>query len=435
MRGLPGYKACAEREISTRHVDILDGVRVLAIFIVAWFHIWQQSWLRPFIYDAAAHKAYLNAEPMVRSGYIMVDLMLLMSGFLLFLPYARHMIEGEAMPRAREFYVKRALRILPSYWLCIAVLLFCFALPAHGWRMDKWLRLDLITHLTFTHVFNGHTYVGTELNVVLWTLAIEVQFYLIFPLIARLFTKKPLLTWVVMVAAGLAFRHLIVLKQPDTTLWVNQLPAFLDVYANGMLSAIFYVHLARAVKHNRWTRLAGTALALVLLAAIWQVILRQASASTHEMIRVYQAQHRFMFSAYCCMFILAAAHASAGLRYLLSNKVMRILSAISFQYYIWHQFLAAKMHNDWRFPPSRSLEPHVDGEQPWQWLFTLCAFGFPLILSLILTYGFEQPIAKAGWKAYKKRKQSKQSRQSSKSKQPERMEAPNEGSENGTAGT
>jgi len=413
---IANYRARAQQEVSARHVDILDGVRVLAIFIVAWFHIWQQSWLRPYIYDEATSTTHLNLEPLVRSGFVMVDVMLLISGFLLFLPYARRMIEGGPRPNVKGFYLKRALRILPSYWLCIAIMLFAFALPERDFVMDARLWKDLWTHLTFTHVFFYETYIATELNVVLWTLAIEVQFYLIFPLIARLFSKRPLVTWFVMVAAAFAFRDLMVRPQSDTNLWVNQLPTFLDVYANGMLAALCYVHLSRTLKHTRWTRLASTALAFVMLFLIWQQVKIYSSSGAyamqmridwHEAIRIFQARYRFQFSIYASIFILAAANAGLAFRFFFSSRMMRVLAAVSFQYYIWHQFLAAKMRSDWRFPPSVAQNPNEVGEQPWQWLFTLCAFGFPLILSLILTYGFERPIAKLGWGLWTKRKERK----------------------------
>jgi len=253
-------------------------------------------------------------------------------------------------------------------------------------------------------VFFYETYIATELNVVLWTLAIEVQFYLLFPLIAWTFSKRPLISWAALTAAGLAFRHFVVLRQPDTSLYVNQLPAFLDVYANGMLAAVCYVHIARSVRHNRWTRLAGTALTLVMALAVWQLALIHSRSGSFEMIRRNQAGYRFLLSAYVCVLILAAANAGTGLRYLLSNKLMRGFAAISFHYYIWHQFLAANMRGEWRFPPSVSEMPHEAGERPWQWLFTLCAFGFPLLLSIMLTYGFERPVARWGMGAWKQRR-------------------------------
>lgn len=412
MRLFSGFAACARREVSVHHVDVLDGIRALAIFIVAWFHIWQQSWLWPTLYLEKSGTMLLNLSPLVSAGYIMVDVMLLISGFLLFLPYARYMWArdhgelgpGSRLPGIKEFYVKRALRILPSYWLSIFVVLFFFALPRREFYTTESMWRDIFSHLTFTNVFYYDAYMGTKLNVALWTLAIEVQFYVIFPWIARLFVKKPLACWGLLTAAGLAFRYFVVLKQPDTNMWVNQLPTFLDVYANGMLAAVFYVNFAKAIRHNRWTRLCFSAFSMVMVAVIWQIIQRQATAQGGEMIRLYQTQNRFFLSVCVCAFILFSANAGATVRYVLSNKTVRVASAISLQYYIWHQYIADQLHNWWHFPPSISPMPHEAMEKTWQWQFTLCAFGIPLILALLLTYGFEQPIARAGLRAWKRRR-------------------------------
>ena len=40
-----------QRDYQTDHIDVLDGVRALAILIVVWFHFWQQSWLMPIVGD------------------------------------------------------------------------------------------------------------------------------------------------------------------------------------------------------------------------------------------------------------------------------------------------------------------------------------------------------------------------------------------------
>lgn len=72
----------------TGHIGVLDGIRVFAIGIVAWFHFWQQSWLSPQI-------GSISLDWLVRTGYLLVDMMILLSGFCLFLPYARAMVYGE----------------------------------------------------------------------------------------------------------------------------------------------------------------------------------------------------------------------------------------------------------------------------------------------------------------------------------------------------
>ena len=72
-----------------KRIPELDGLRVLMIFIVSWYHIWQQSWLRPVV-------GSYSLDYLVRSGYIWVDGTVLLSSFLLFLPYARAMRDRDS---------------------------------------------------------------------------------------------------------------------------------------------------------------------------------------------------------------------------------------------------------------------------------------------------------------------------------------------------
>ena len=76
----------ARRAPDVRHVDTCDGIRAMAILIVGWFHIWQQSWLYPSLTVLGRE---ISFDPLVRSGYMWVDLMILISGFCLFLPWVR----------------------------------------------------------------------------------------------------------------------------------------------------------------------------------------------------------------------------------------------------------------------------------------------------------------------------------------------------------
>ena len=83
---------------SDRYVDTCDGLRAIAVLIIGWFHIWQQSWLYP---ELTVLGRTISFDPLVRSGYIFVDAMILISGFCLYLPWARAREEGGALPAAR----------------------------------------------------------------------------------------------------------------------------------------------------------------------------------------------------------------------------------------------------------------------------------------------------------------------------------------------
>ena len=69
----------------------LDGLRVLMIFMVGWFHIWQQSWLEPSFEIGGA---WFSLDHIVRSGYVWVDATILLSAFLMLLPMARRWAAG-----------------------------------------------------------------------------------------------------------------------------------------------------------------------------------------------------------------------------------------------------------------------------------------------------------------------------------------------------
>ena len=172
---------------TNKRIPELDGLRVLMIFIVSWYHIWQQSWLRPMI-------GTYSLDYLVRSGYVWVDGTVLLSSFLLFLPYAKAMREKLPAPDTRDFYFRRVRRILPGYWFIILATLFAVAIPWSLYDSPQFLVKDVATHLTFTFPFFYDTYIATPLGAASWTLAIMVQGYALFPLVARGVLKKPVLT-------------------------------------------------------------------------------------------------------------------------------------------------------------------------------------------------------------------------------------------------
>lgn len=361
-----------------------DGLRVAAIGLIMWFHIWQQSWLSPTI---SACDLDLDLTPLVRTGYIMVDITLMLSGYLLFIPIAR----GEKL-RVGTFYKKRLARILPSYLLCILVMLFAFALPQNGGRMTAALWKDLLSHLTFTHTFFYETYVGTQLNVVLWTLAIEMQFYLLFPLVSACFRRRPVVTYAAMTAVALAFRRFAA-AQDSLDMYLNQLPAMLDVYANGMLAAVFTAELEKRA-HTKITYLFFLALSMFGFLMLWRLI------QTHygelfpmEARKIGQLNHRFELSAIGALILVSGESSFLLYRRIFSNRVTRFLSGISFNAYIWHQVLAVKL-KEWKIPNYISESPNSEGEMPWQLTYTLICFALSLAIAAALTYLFERPLTK-----------------------------------------
>lgn len=370
-----------------KHIDVLDGVRVLCVVLVAWFHIWQQGWLFP---GFSLGGQYVSLSFLPCTGYVWVDGMLLLSGLLLFLPYAQ---AGSRLPKTLSFYKRRLIRIVPSYLLCV-IPLFVIACVRGTYGSPAAAFKDLAAHLTFTFNLFPDTYFRSPLNGALWTLAVEMQFYLLFPLLARCFRRFPRLTYCLMTGAALAFRWYAA-QQADTSMYFNQLPAFLDVYANGFAAAMAITALRKKLgsPQDGWSRLFFTAMAAL---CVWLIVISlqgQILLFDSEKIRLGQMERRFPLMLTLACFCVCAAFSCTGLRFALGNRVMRFLSSVSYQFYIYHQLLAVKI-KEWGLLPSVSKEPWATGEYAWQFTYSLLCFLLALLLAALITYLFEQPVSR-----------------------------------------
>jgi len=217
------------------HLAPLDGLRGIAIALVLWFHVWQITWLRA---DVHVFGATLNFNAIPEAGFIGVDLFFFISGFCLFYPYARTLVDGRPRQSLATFAYRRAIKIVPSYYLSLALVVALgwahFASPADAFA-------QIVAHATFVHVFNDDTFGG--INGVLWSLAIEVQFYVVFPLVCWCALRRPALTCALACAAAAAYR-VVVAAHYDAAHQLEQLPGTIDLFAAGIFAAYAYRALA-----------------------------------------------------------------------------------------------------------------------------------------------------------------------------------------------
>ena len=384
-----------------KYLAAADILRVFAIFIVAWYHIWQQSWLDPG-FRLGQH--YVNLQQTIRHGYVLVDALLVISGFLLTIPYARAHFGLGAHPSPKEFYVKRFWRIVPSYALAVLLCLVLFALPEGSYSSGRAMVKDIFAHLTFTHNLFFDTYFATPLPIVLWTMGVEVQFYVLFPLIAVVYEARPKLTCLVLAVIAFAVRARVYFM-PDTTFWVNQLPCMLDLYACGMLAA--YLHARpRKTEPRKGTAWLMAAIAFFALLVLLQIMYLQPTGDYDEMRR-WQLLSRLPIGVASGIFLLCGCRAPAGLDRALGNPVTRFLSAVSYNFYIWHQTIAVRLKMA-HIPAYTSDSPNMSGEQPWQTRYTLLCFAAALAVAALVTYLWEKPLSKWGMKRYRIKEQREQ---------------------------
>lgn len=110
-----------------------------------------------------------------------VAIFFVLSGFLIFRPFAHSLIHGSPLPKTRNYYLKRASRILPGYWLALFVLAGLDALIIKN--SSGFIRNIFLVHsFTEDNVFTGIAQA--------WTLSVELSFYLVVPVIAYIFVRQ-----------------------------------------------------------------------------------------------------------------------------------------------------------------------------------------------------------------------------------------------------
>lgn len=198
----------AEQSDKRLRLDTIDVLRGIAAFSVALYHIWGHDGgyafasigvvpqtLNPTFFD------YIISP--FRWGYLGVSLFLVLSGFCIHLPYARKKQEkGDYSFRARQFFARRIWRLYPAYIVAVIgtaiVLWIAEGIPSLkiGDRMAIPTFADVIGHLTMAHGFIEDQFYS--IVSVFWSLSLEFQLYLLYPLFLFLFRKMGTLRAVVL---------------------------------------------------------------------------------------------------------------------------------------------------------------------------------------------------------------------------------------------
>jgi peptidoglycan/LPS O-acetylase OafA/YrhL len=171
---------------SGQFVPEIDGLRFVAIFSVLLFHLHGYV----FGYTAAGLPqqglARATSDLMLK-GWFGVQLFFVISGFILSLPWAEHHLLQGRRPSLGKYFVRRVTRLEPTYiislLLAYAVLVYLCGAPAGS------LAPNFFASLCYGHnILYGH---GSAINEVAWSLEIEVQFYILAPLLCLVFRVRP----------------------------------------------------------------------------------------------------------------------------------------------------------------------------------------------------------------------------------------------------
>lgn len=364
-----------------KHLAPLDGLRGLAIVLVVWFHVWQISWLRA---DLPFTEGAVNFNFIPEGGFVGVDLFFFISGFCLFYPYAQTLFDGRPLQTVKTFALRRVRKIVPSYVFVMAVLI-ALGMSGIGTFADGVRQVGL--HLLFVHSWFPDSY--GSINGVLWSLAVEVQFYVLFPVICWAAMRAPWPTFAAMALVANAYRF-AVLHRHDVGNWYDQLPGTLDLFAAGMLAAYLYRAIAVRAPRVAALKLPWTLAAFAGIAGFF-LVLHAAFDVRYDPNWPWET-FKWGRAVMCLAFILTTVgslFAFGWWQRTLGNPVLVFLSLISYNLYLWHQPVA-RFLREHHVPRWNGPDEHSD--PAWGLPFTLLSFAAMLVVATFFTYALERPI-------------------------------------------
>lgn len=175
------YKHLKRVSTAGKHIPAFDGLRCLAILWVAMYHLNGSFSKKSALGDVAPDSGWFHT--LLTHGRQGVPLFFALSGFFLCLPFARHYLERREAIELKAYYVRRFIRIVPPYWIAVLGVALVYAV------MGRYSPGYLISHAAASLGF-VHTFIFNEINVLnsaFWALEVEMQFYLIAPLMAYLY--------------------------------------------------------------------------------------------------------------------------------------------------------------------------------------------------------------------------------------------------------
>lgn len=218
-------------------IPVMDGLRFVAITMVILFHLNGYLVAKLPLHHSGfpAQSSWLAQTALV--GFRGVEMFFVISGFILALPFAIQHLTGGPPVSLRKYYLRRLTRLEPPYLLTV-IILFMLAVWVRGQSM-----LELLPHLAASLLYL-HNIIYAQSSPVIgvaWSLEIEVQFYLLVPLLVFLFAirhktyRRGLLIALII---GLSCAQPLVLR--DTRLALS-IGAYLQFFLTGFLLADFFI--------------------------------------------------------------------------------------------------------------------------------------------------------------------------------------------------
>jgi len=380
------------------HFPSLEGIRALAASLIVLYHAAALSSAGLTGADAGPPPRDLGGLAAVLD--VGVAVFFVLSGFLIYRPFARAHLDATPRRGVRTYLWRRAVRIFPAYWLALTVLWAWGVIDLGTWS-TAWRYYALV------HIYDAHTVFSGIVQA--WSLGTEVTFYLLVPVWAaavrrvggggRRALAAELAGVAVLVLAGYASRAAF---SASGRIWAGQdvtmravsftwLPNHVDLFALGMGLAVVSLATERGLLPARWAMLAGrwpaawwaAAVGLYVWYAWW--IGPPPFREGYIGLNWQRRQLTYGLIGFCLLVPAVFGDQARGLlRRGLQWPPVVVVGVVSYGLYLWHNDLM-KQVPDWLDTPPGATN-----------LAALLAVGFGLGLACAAAsfYGLERPLGR-----------------------------------------
>jgi peptidoglycan/LPS O-acetylase OafA/YrhL len=296
----------------------IESLRALAALSVLVCHVTLFYIVLGTTNRAFAHLSFVDR--LLYGGGFGVCLFFALTGYLIFRPFVKRLYAGTAPISVSAYGLNRVLRILPLYVVCLAVVL-----AVKGEPLSTWVRF-----FTFTQNLSSET--AGQVNGPAWSLAVELQFYVLLPLFALSlgrFARSIRAAAAIIAALGVASLvarwHLDYAPDATDPTWHYRLATNFIFFVPGMLLALFEVGLRGRPPRLRGV-LANSDAWLVAGVALWLVVV----------FGGYDLDFLICLASFLviapCVLALRQGPLLATLRF----RPLALLGVASYSLYLWH---------------------------------------------------------------------------------------------------
>lgn len=338
----------------------LDGIRAFAVLIVFFHHLG----IIPFL---------------TKGGHVGVDIFFVLSGFLI--TSILISMNYSSFINLSLFYKKRALRLLPALFFFILII-FCFItfVEQQRWQIDKFYEtipaifnyMNLIRVLDiYDAPYTGHT----------WTLSLEWQFYLIFPIVLFILFKKfnheIMYFLLFIVAIQVLWRSY--LGESSARIYCGFDTHSDGLLMGGILSMIVYY------KYDKSLKILSQFAPIGLIFFIW-ILLFEGGA------KFVDTSLGLLLTNLCAVSIIAfiVTHQESCFVKFLEWKPLSFLGVISYGFYLWHYPVVKIM----LYSGYDNFGAFFGSFEYVKYMIVLCTFLVTVLLTLFSWYAVEKPFLK-----------------------------------------